>query len=310
MLYIQTITPLLSSPPQQREKEQGIYILKVKLLFLQADSRLRLNGSSLVESRADGTELDVGEDNAGVGRVLLKVLRLARGGRAGTTGNSGLAGVSSGGVAGVEPEHVDGVVVPERHDEDVAAGERSTHAVEAAEGGEGVVVAEGGLLVLAEAVGDGAAGGAGDLGLAVLVHLAVLDVEALDLAERGAAADELGDDGHLRLGVELGSRTVEVLDAHAVAVEVTAVLVANAVVAVIAVTAVGASACYDARALAGVRGVGGGDGVGLPDIHLGAACTCVTLAGVGVVLRAVPALDVGLAIDPLDVVGALGVAVS
>ena len=59
-----------------------------------------------------------------------------------------------------------------------------------------------------------------------------------------------------------------------------------------------------------MRGVGGRDGVGLPDVHLGAAGASVTLAGVGVVLSAVPALNVSLSVDPLDVVGALSVAVS
>lgn len=59
-----------------------------------------------------------------------------------------------------------------------------------------------------------------------------------------------------------------------------------------------------------MRGVGGRDGVGLPDVHLGAAGADVTLTGVGVVLSAVPARNVSLTVDPLDVVGALSVAVS
>lgn len=202
------------------------------------------------------------------------------------------------------------MVVPERHDEDVAASKRRAHAVQAAELGEGVVVAEGSLLGLAEVVGQGVTGDARDGGVGVLVHLAVLHVEALDLAEAGAGADELGNDGHLLLGVELLAGAVEVLDAHAVAVEVTAVLVADALVAVIAVTTVSASAGCDTRTLAGVGGICGGDGVGLPDIHLSAAGASVTLTSVGVVLGAVPALDVGLAVDPLDVVGALSVTVS
>ena len=163
---------------------------------------------------------------------------------------------------------------------------------------------------LAEAVGQRVARDAGNGRLRVLVHLAVLDVEAPDLAERRAGADELRDDGHLGLGVELHARAVEVLHAHAVAVEVASILVADALVAVGAVAAVEPCAGYETGALAGVRSVRGGDGVGLPDVHLRAAGAKLAVAGVGVVGRRGPALSVGLAVDPLDVVGALGVAVS
>lgn len=120
----------------------------------------------------------------------------------------------------------------------------------------------------------------------------------------------MGDDGHFGFGVEGGAGPVEVLHPHAVAVEVAAVLVANALVAVVAVAAVGAGAGYETGTLAGVRGVGCRDGVGLPDVHLGAAGARGAGAGVGVVGGWGPAGAVGLAVDPLDVVRALGVAVS
>jgi hypothetical protein len=269
-----------------------------------------LDSGGLVEGRADGAELDVGEDNAGVGAVRLKIRRLARGSRASTTGDTRLAGVGSGGVAGVEPEHVDRVVVPERHDEDVAASKRRAHTVEAANGSELVVVAESSLLGLAEAVGDGVAADAGDSGLGVLEHLAVLDIEALDLGQAGARADELGDDGHFLLGVEGGAGAVEVLDAHTVAVEVAAVLVADTLVAVVAITTVGACAGNNTRALAGMGGVGSRDTVGLPNIHLRAAGANGTSTGVSIVGVGDPAGAVGLAVDELHVVGALGIAVS
>lgn len=109
------------------------------------------------------------------------------------------------------------MVVPEGHDEDVAASKRGAHAVQAAEGLELVLVLEGGLLGLAEGVSDGVAGHARDGGVAVGVDLAVLDVETLDLGESGAGADELGDDSHLLGGVELHAGAVEVGHTHAVA---------------------------------------------------------------------------------------------
>jgi hypothetical protein len=291
----------------------SIYNLNGKVINLFKSSVLvkpRLDSGGLVESGANRTELDVGEDNAGVGAVGLKVGRLARGGRASATGNTRLAGVSGGGVARVEPKHVDCVVIPEGHDKDVTASKRCAHTVETTKSSEGVVVAEGSLLVLAEAVSDGVSAGAGDGGLRVLVNFAVLDVEALDLGQAGAGADKLRNDGHLLLGVEGGAGAVEVLHTHAVAVEVAAVLVADALVAVIAVTAVGARASNDTRALAGVGSVCGRDAVSLPDVHLSAAGASGAGTGVGVVGVGDPAGGVGLAVDPLDVVRALGVAVS
>jgi hypothetical protein len=259
--------------------------------------------------------------------VLLHVLGLTRVGSASTALSTQLGGISR--VSGIQPQHVDRMVVPERHDQDVAACKRSAHLVESTERLEGVGVAESRLLRGAEGLGDGVAGYALDGRVAVLEDLAVLYVEALDLREGGARADELGDDGHFLGGVEGGAGAVEVLDAHAVAllgllvcglswvggcsayVEITSVLVADTAVTVAAVSARDIiSALLKTRALARVRGVGGRDGVGLPDIHLGAAGTDLTRSGVRVSVRWVPALDVGLSVDKLDVVGTLAIAVT
>ena len=53
--------------------------------------------------------------------------------------------------------HVNIVVVPKRHDEDHALLESVTHGLQATGASEVVVVAEDGLLVLAEGIGDGVA---------------------------------------------------------------------------------------------------------------------------------------------------------
>jgi hypothetical protein len=170
-----------------------------------------------LEGGANGAELDVREDDSRIGRVLLHISRLAGGGSASTTGSTQLRRVSVSGVGGVEPEHVDSIVVPQTHDEDVAARKRSSHSVEAAESLERGGVAEDRLLRVAERLGDGVALDAGDGRIAVGICLAVLDVESLDLREGGAGANELGDNGHLLLGVELHAGAVEVLHTHAVA---------------------------------------------------------------------------------------------
>jgi len=93
-------------------------------------------------------------------------------------------------------------------------------------------------------------------------------------------------------------------------VEITAILVAQTAVAVVTVTTGFASALLETRTLARMGSVGSGNGVGLPDIHLWAAGTDLTRSGVGVVRGGVPSLDVGLAVDELDVVGALRIAVT
>jgi hypothetical protein len=281
------------------------------LAFRTIPNNLTASLCGLSESRADGTELDVGVDDSGARGSGLNVLGLARVDGAGTTGDTRLLRVSVCGVGGVEPEHVDRMVVPEGHDQDVAASKRSTHLVKTTNGGEGRSVTEDALLLGAEVFGDGVTSNALDSRVGVLKDSAALDVEALDLREAGARADELGDNGHLLGAVQSHARAVEVTDTHAVAVEIATVLVAKTTVAVVTVTAAYVvGALLETSALAGMGSVGGGDGVGLPDVHLWAASTDLTLASVRVVGRRVPALNVSLSVDELDIVRTLGVAVS
>lgn len=185
--------------------------------FFLLDTIFRhLRGS---EGGADGAELDVGEDDSGAWGVTLDILGLAGVDAASTTSNTWGFGVLVGGEGGVEPQHVDGIVVPERHDQDVAAGERGTHGVEATELEHVGLVTEGSFLLLAERVGDGVSWNTLDGGLAVGIRLAVLDVETLDLAELGAGANELGDNGKLLGGVDGSTGAVELTVTHAVALE-------------------------------------------------------------------------------------------
>jgi hypothetical protein len=94
-------------------------------------------------------------------------------------------------------------------------------------------------------------------------------------------------------------------------VEIASVLVAEALVAAVAISArAGVGALLETRALARVRGVCSGDGVGLPDIHLGAASTNLTGSRIRVGVGWVPAFNVGLAVDELDVVGTLRITVT
>jgi hypothetical protein len=251
--------------------------------------------------RSNVTKLDVGEDDLSIGVVGLDVLGSTRGGGAGSTSDTGGGGVSVDGVGlRVEPEHLGVVVVPDGEDEDVSLGQRLAHLDETAGLLESGVVAEFGLLDVAELVGDGVGGRLARLvGLGVGEYLAVLDVEAADLDEVSGGGvvvgDELGDHGHLLVGVDSLAGSVEAPVTLAEGVEVATVGVAKTFIT--GVVALGTRAALVATLVDGVarvRGVGGGDGVGLPDIHLSTASTVCSLAGVGAVGRGIPSLNVGL----------------
>lgn len=212
-------------------------------------------GAALVGA-ADGTELDVGEGNLGVGDVLLEVGRHARGCRARSSLRADLGRVS--GVGRVEPEHVRVVlctkvnilcymvnpesgityVVPERHNKNHGSLESVAHAAPATLLREVIDVAKDLLLVGAEVSGKRVSGSACNLGLRVGNDVAVLDVETSDLRELAVATSvELGDDSNLLGGVdvEVRSGTVEGLVTLTVRVEVTSVGIASSAIAVVGV---------------------------------------------------------------------------
>lgn len=144
------------------------------------------------------------------------------------------------GVGAVEPVHGHGSVVPDGQDEHhVLKG--LAHLGESTLGLEVVGVVEGRLLLRAEAVGDAVGRvDAGDVGHGVGDGLAVLDVEAVDLAQRtrggAVVGNELGHHGEGLGGVEGHAGTVELGIAHAVRVEVASRLVAKTLGAGIPIT--------------------------------------------------------------------------
>lgn len=261
----------------------------------------------------DGAEADVGEDNVGVGDLGLNLGGDTGGGGAFATLSTELAGLVDG-EGGVEPEHVDGMVIPDGHDENHVLGEGLAHLLEAALALVVIEIAKDGLLGVAPGIGDGVlVGEAGNGGDRVGDDDAILDVEALDLGEiAGRVLQELGDNGELLCGIDSLALAVEGLVAHAVSVEIASIGIANTAIAVSAVGTTAAIALAPALADggAGVRSEGGSHVVGLPDIHLRAASTIFARAGVAVILGGVPSLNVGLAVDELDVAGALSITVT
>lgn len=122
---------------------------------------------------------------------------------------------------------------------------------------------------------------------------------------------ELGHDSKLFAGVDRKALAVEVLVAHSVRVVVTAVSVTVAREPVVRVGAAAARRFANVVlvVLARVRCESKCVCVGFPNVDLGTAAAVRTDAGVGVVARCLPAVDVGLATDELEIAGALGVAV-
>lgn len=144
--------------------------------------------------------------------------------------------VTSGGsvsrVGRVEPEHVDGIVVPKTEDQNHTSRQCISHSAQSTFGVEGVSVSEGGLLLLAECSVDFVGSGdSGDVGLRVLDDHSVLDVQPTNGGKSTGGLvirrDKLGDDCERLSGVYCHSRAVESGVAEAVRVEITSGLVAN-----------------------------------------------------------------------------------
>jgi hypothetical protein len=227
----------------------------------------------LAKGRVNRTKLDVGVHDGCIRTLTLDVSRNTRCSLAlSATASEICVGVLIGGVGRVKPEHVGVVVVPERHDEHHALCKSLGHVSRSALLLVCVPVLEDVLLLVAELGGDRIARNTSDSGVGLSNGLAALDVEAFDF-HGIASADELCDHGELLRCVNCLALAVEVLDTHAVAVEVAAVGVADAS---IAVSGVGSTTIVTlaARLLDCTAGVGShrrANGVGLPDVHLCAA---------------------------------------
>lgn len=111
--------------------------------------------STAAEGGSVGTELNVRECDGGAAVVGDHVVGISGGGWASTTGHTWLRRVLVEREVRVEPEHVRGVVTPERHDEDHAVGQGVTHLLSSALKVVVLVVVEQGLLGDAELVRDG-----------------------------------------------------------------------------------------------------------------------------------------------------------
>jgi len=272
--------------------------------------------ASLVEGGAEGTELDVGESDGGVGEVFNQVIWVTGGTSARSTLDARSVLITVEWEGGVEPQHVSGVITPDGHDQGNTTCLSSTHTSHTTELLEGIVIAEDSLLVVAEGIGEGVGGSdARDAGVGVGDDNTVLDIEAADLLEGTGvgtvSSDELSDNSHLLGGIKGLAFTIELLVAHTEGVEVTTILVANGGVSAVSITALSGTVT-SILSLFGARmgSIGGGDLVGFPDIHLRTASTISSATGVGVSIRWVPSFNVGLSVDELDVVWALSIAVT
>lgn len=126
-------------------------------------SAIRVNNVLPWEGGVDWAPSDVREDDIGVGGVGLNISGSTGSTRACSTADTWLAWISVKRIGGVEPEHVDVVIVPDGHDENAVLeglsllGESTLDLIL-------VAVAESSLLGSAEGVVDRVASNAWDLG--------------------------------------------------------------------------------------------------------------------------------------------------
>ncbi len=106
--------------------------------------------------------------------------------------------------------------------------------------------------------------------------------------------DLLSHDSDLLGSIDCLAAPEEVLVTHAVRVEVTTILVADAAIAVVSITALSARAAVETLIATDVGGVGSGFRVSFPDVHLRAACSISAIASVGISCRGGPVENVGL----------------
>jgi len=172
------------------------------------------------------------------------------------------------------------------------------------------------LLVLAELVGKRVTWETCDCGLGVGDDNTALDVESLDFAQGSgistSVGDELGDDREHGVGVHCLSWTVELFVSLTVGVEITSIRIGNTDVSVWRVSASASIAKAHGLALwvGRVRSQSSGDRVGFPDIHLSTARTMSTISTICAVRSGFPSLNVGLAVNELEITWALSITVS
>jgi hypothetical protein len=238
------------------------------------------------------------------------ILELSRIGRAASTVNSQL--VLARGVLGVEPKHVGVEIVPQAKNEN-HVGQTPAHLSKTSLVLEAVKVVKDLTDIVTPSLSNGVATRSKEV-LGIRKDDAILDVEALNLAESSTRREELGNNGDLLVGVDLevATRAIVSLVALSPGVEVATIRVTVSGISVgrVCATAVVTVADVEGAVLARVGGISSRDGVGLPDVHLGAASTKFTDARVRVALGGVPSVNIGLATNELDVTGALAVAVA
>jgi len=144
-----------------------------------------VNNGACSPSRANISVFDVRIDDIGVGGIRLEIGGSARGGGTGTTGDTWGRWIRVGREIGVEPEHIDSVVVPERKNEDHSLFEASGHGRKSAFGLEAIRISKRCLLLRAEFLSDRikARVDARNIDMGVGNGDAVLDVETSDFTE-------------------------------------------------------------------------------------------------------------------------------
>jgi len=252
--------------------------------------------SSLAEGRVQWSKLDVAISNRSIRVLALNIRRHTTRDRTISSSASQIGvRVLISWIGRVKPEHVAVVIIPQTHDKNHTVGKCLGHVCHTTLLLERVSVAKYLLLLVAELRRDGVAVNAWDSGCRLRNSFAALNVETLDL-HGIACSDELCDDGEFLGCVNGLAFAVEVLDSHAIAVEVAAIRIADTSIAIcrIGTTAGIASATRLLNRGARVWGNGRADRIRFPDVHFCAAGAEAANTCILIVIGWLPAFNIAL----------------
>lgn len=134
------------------------------------------------ESGVNWTVFDFTEDNLGVRVLLLDIFRFSTVSRASSSGGTWLTSFVEW-EDGVEPKHVDVMVIPDGHDKGHTSSEGFSHILHTSLGFEGVGLVPSGLLVVTGLLGEGVVGLSANGHGWVGNDSTILHVVSLDLRE-------------------------------------------------------------------------------------------------------------------------------
>lgn len=268
-------------------------------------------------SRTDISKPKLGEYDRCARVLRFNQLRVTRPLITGATSNTWRSGGFVRGVVGVEPEHAGRVIIPERKRKYHSLIHSFTHMFQTTLALEIILVTEKVLDVPTKIIGYRIILllQLWKFGNAVRDYFIALNIEPANLGEltRGGVVrgEKLSYDGKRLTRIDGLMSAVVIVVSESVRCKVTTIHVA---ISMVTIGAIVTTACSRADSVGIILAVMGGErlrhGIGLPNIHFRTAGSLAPGAGVFIVRRRLPVIDVGLSTNKLYITGALTIAVT